>query len=436
MIPRILLVNPPIYDFSAYDFWMKPYGLLSVGGALREKASLELFDFLDRKHPSNLQRNSRASDQWGRGRFISQDIEKPACFRGFRRRYRRYGLPREVFTEFARSCFPFDFVLIGSMMTYWYPGVREVIEDVRSLWPGAKIILGGVYATLCHDHACRSGADIVVGGAELKKLWEFLGISPDEGEIPFWESYSDLETGVLKLTDSCPFDCSYCAVRRLSGAFRARPVAKVLRELWSLSEMGVKNIAFYDDALLYQPENVLIPFLDEVIDSRIKVNFHTPNALNARFLAPSLARKMVDAGFRTFYIGFESGNSQWQNGTGGKVSPLELETAVRSLFAAGASPEYVTAYILAGHPRGNEQDVEGAMRFANFLGIRVMLAEYSPIPGTPDGEACRKWADLDEPLWQNKTAFSGTLLGERELNRLKRRARELNEGTRKTHEVF
>ena len=31
---RILLVNPPIYDFAAYDFWLKPYGLLRVAGLL------------------------------------------------------------------------------------------------------------------------------------------------------------------------------------------------------------------------------------------------------------------------------------------------------------------------------------------------------------------------------------------------------------------
>ena len=36
---RILLVNPPIYDFAAYDFWLKPYGLLSVAGRLRGRRS-------------------------------------------------------------------------------------------------------------------------------------------------------------------------------------------------------------------------------------------------------------------------------------------------------------------------------------------------------------------------------------------------------------
>ena len=48
MRPRILLVNPPIYDFAAYDFWLRPYGLLSVAGQLRGRAEFFLFDYLDR----------------------------------------------------------------------------------------------------------------------------------------------------------------------------------------------------------------------------------------------------------------------------------------------------------------------------------------------------------------------------------------------------
>lgn len=52
MRPRILLVNPPIYDFSAYDFWLKPLGLLTVAGALAAHADLTLFDYLDRLHPA------------------------------------------------------------------------------------------------------------------------------------------------------------------------------------------------------------------------------------------------------------------------------------------------------------------------------------------------------------------------------------------------
>ncbi len=66
------------------------------------------------------------------------------------------------------------------------------------------------------------------------------------------------------------------------------------------------------------------------------------------------------------------------------------------------------------------------MRFVNSLGIRGMLADFSPIPGTPDGEYCRRWVDMDEPLMHNKTAFPIILLGFDETNRLKDLQRRLN----------
>ena len=69
MTPKILLVNPPIYDFAAYDFWLKPYGLLSVAGYLRGKADFKLFDYLDRLHPFVAGQKNLESDRWGRGGF-------------------------------------------------------------------------------------------------------------------------------------------------------------------------------------------------------------------------------------------------------------------------------------------------------------------------------------------------------------------------------
>ena len=59
-----------------------------------------------------------------------------------------------------------------------------------------------------------------------------------------------------------------------------------------------------------------------------------------------------------------------------------------------------------------------------------MLSEFSPIPGTPDGEPCRRWIDLDEPLYHNKTAFTLVSLGDTELNRLINLAGKLNQQVR------
>lgn len=67
------------------------------------------------------------------------------------------------------------------------------------------------------------------------------------------------------------------------------------------------------------------------------------------------------------------------------------------------------------------------MHYAHGLGIRVMLSEFSPLPGSPDGEMCRRWIDLDEPLRHNKTAFVIDRLGIAEINRLKTLASRLNQ---------
>jgi hypothetical protein len=437
MASRILLVNPPIYDFAAYDFWLKPYGLLSVAGQLRGPAEFLLFDYLEQrrcdgglKKPSEANPQSEIgnpkSDRWGRGRLCCAQIDSPAPLKNIPRYFRRFGVSRKLFTAYLREQGPFEYVLIQTMMTYWYPGVREVVEDIRLAWPDAKIVLGGNYATLCTDHARGLGADLVVVGSDLGPLWKFLEMTPDPGQPALWEVCEDLRVGVLKLADGCPFQCSYCSVPRVYGRFQPRPLERSLAELELLAGRGAENVAFYDDALLFDAQEVLIPFLTEVVRRGIRVNLHTPNALNARFLTAELADLMVRAGFKTFYLGFESASRQWQQGTGGKVFSEELARAVDHLLSAGANPADITAYQIVGHPDSDVQELETSMRFVHGLGIRGMLADFSPIPGTPDGETCRRWVDLDEPLLHNKTAFPIIRLGFDEVNRLKDMQRVLN----------
>ncbi|MGD2095301.1 MAG: B12-binding domain-containing radical SAM protein [Phycisphaerales bacterium] len=433
MKPRILLVNPPIYDFAAYDFWLKPYGLLSIAGYLRGRADFNLFDYLDRMHPFSRNQKQLKSDLWGRGRFHSQHIPNPKPLKSIPRYFRRFGLPRNIFEDFATKEQPFDFVFIQTTMTYWYMGLEEVIEDIRKIWPQAKIILGGNYATLCTQHAQKLKADLIIQGMNLSPLWEYIGISPDLNQPALWEACDKLKVGVLKLTEGCPFQCTYCSVPKVYGKFKPRPLEHSLAELELLRKLGVKNIAFYDDALLFDADKVLIPFLNGVIKQNIKINFHSPNALNARFLTEELAQLMVKAGFKTFYLGFESSSTQWQQRTGSKVFSDELKQAVQHLISAGAVPNNITAYQILGHPRMDIQQLETSMHFVHSLGIRGMLADFSPIPGTPDGDFCKKWVNMDEPLMHNKTAFPIIFMGFDETNRLKDLQRHLNRSLPDAH---
>ena len=46
--PHILLINPWVTDFAAYNFWIRPLGLLSITGLLRENGfRVTLIDCLD-----------------------------------------------------------------------------------------------------------------------------------------------------------------------------------------------------------------------------------------------------------------------------------------------------------------------------------------------------------------------------------------------------
>ena len=158
-----------------------------------------------------------------------------------------------------------------------------------------------------------------------------------------------METGVLRLTEGCPFRCTYCSVPQVQPQFRGR-LGAALAEFDQLVRRGVHRIAFYDDALLFREDKLLLPFLEAVERRNSGIELHTPNALNARFVTEEVAQAMTSAGFGSFYLGFESSSYEWQRKTGSKVYSSELADAVDRLLRAGASPDQITAYLIIAPP--------------------------------------------------------------------------------------
>ena len=126
--PKILLINPPIYDFSAYDFWLKPLGLLTIASVIRAftSARLHFIDCLDHGSGASPQAARRKPD--GRGPFPKIEIPKPAVFGGVPRRYSRYGITIEEFNARLDSLPVPEAVFLTGTMTYWYPGIQTAVE--------------------------------------------------------------------------------------------------------------------------------------------------------------------------------------------------------------------------------------------------------------------------------------------------------------------
>jgi len=405
---KILYVNPWIHDFAAYNFWARPLGLLRVAEYLSP------FDtetcFIDCMESVDVKAN-------GSGRFRAEIIEKPAKLKGVPRFYKRYGIALEDFFFQVKAAMPFDMVLITAIMSYWYPGVQEAIEIIRRIAGDVPVILGGIYPTLYHDHAAEmSGADFIYKGRIDEGLLFSLStfgfrLRKKRNRLPYYRLnlYQEQPFAALMTATGCPFQCSYCASSLLASDHKKRFPEDVVREIVDLSDMGARDFAFYDDALLVDSKNHIKPILRALLETGRRARFHVPNGLHARFLDEEIASLMKAADFRTIRLGLETVNRDRQKDTGDKVANEDLARAVKHLKKQGFTKREIGVYLMYGLPGQGLEEVREGIRFLKSLGVSIHLSEFSPMRGT----LC--WDELVglgiisdgmDPLLTNNTVFS------------------------------
>ena len=105
---HLLLINPWIYDFTAFDLWSKPLGLLYIASFLRKLGyQIRLIDCLDKHHPALQPEsdNTRVKfKKFGTGPFPRQIIPKPNILNFVPRHFSRYGISEEMFYEHMPKC--------------------------------------------------------------------------------------------------------------------------------------------------------------------------------------------------------------------------------------------------------------------------------------------------------------------------------------------
>jgi radical SAM superfamily enzyme YgiQ (UPF0313 family) len=420
--PHILLINPWIYDFAAYDFWAKPLGLLTIAGILRGHGyRITYIDCLDRFHPECV--DTLRPGQFGKGHYLKTQIAKPKNLWDVPRTYSRYGIPEAVVRNALGQSPRPDAVLVTSLMTYWYPGVFAVIGIIREMMPEVPVLLGGIYATLCYDHAVRhSGAHEVLSGTSERAVVEVLDrltgftagrmfVTDDLDTYPY--AALDLQNAIsyvpILTGRGCPFRCAYCASGFLNRKFRRRSPEHVVDEITYWHEKyAVKDFAFYDDALLIDAERHIVPILEGVLRRGIAVRFHTPNALHIRPLSKQVARLFFRAGFQTIRLGLETAFFEGRESLDTKVGPSEFERAVSHLKGAGFSAEVLGAYLLFGLPGQDLRELEASIKIVKACGVRPVLAQYSPIPHTglwEDALMASRYDLASDPIFHNNSIF-------------------------------
>jgi len=412
--PHVLLINPWISDFAAYNFWIKPLGLLNITSLLRNNGfRVTLIDCLD-----SLIRTRR----YGDGKFFKTKIEKPLPLKSVPRNYSQYGIPEEMLLKrFSMLEEKPDIVGITSGMTYWYPGVFKLVEITRKFFMNVPIILGGIYATLCYEHAKKhSGVDVVFNGKDEIEVLRLVSdltneelithnskLSIDNLPYPAFDLYRKLDYVCVSTSTGCPLQCTYCASAFLTKGYSRRDPVAVVDEIeyWTIKHQ-VKNIAFYDDALLIEPSKHFIPMMREMIKRGIHCSFHVPNAIHIKEIGEDVADLLFRGGFKTIRLGFETSNEGTQIETGGKVNNQEFQQAIKYLTRAGYPGEEIGVYLIAGLPGQRADEVKEGIALVRDAGANPMLVEYSPIPHTQLFEKAKKMSQFDlenEPLFHNNS---------------------------------
>lgn len=436
---NVLLINPYVYDVSAYGFWSAPLGLLYMGAILRKGGMrVTLLDCLVE------QEGKRKAD--GRAPFIKERVANPGPAKGLPQTFRRYGMsPEEVAGRFAVMERP-DLLLITCAMTYWYQGAAEIVGLARKAFPTSRIVVGGVYPALCADHAkrCMAEADLIVGADGHDAFYALaeelsagvLAFRPGRDDIaefpyPAFDLYKRRSYVPLLTSIGCLYRCSYCATPFLRSRVVRRGPKSVIREILYWNEREISRFVLYDDGFLAQADEFAKPMLRFVAKSPHGTEFYNPNAVNAALMDEELAELLHAARFQEVRLGLESADPAVQKATGGKVNRKGFEKAVNLLFDAGFQKKAIQTYILAGLPLQRWEEVKKSVDYAADLGVRVHLAQYTPIPHTPMFEQYRhlaRYPIADEPLFQNNALFPFAWDGftDGDMNHLKSYVRERN----------
>ncbi len=443
--PRALLINPPVYDFALFDLFLKPYGLFRIARLLAEAGYdiiyIDALDYRDYATAGVLKKPKRNAN--GTGKFFRESVSMPEVLKNhaaadFTRGFARYGVLQPVLRDKIDRAEP-DIAFLASGMTYWYQGLREAAGIVRHFYPGIPVIVGGIYAGLMPDHCkAQTGADRVCTVLNTSILDDILRSAelpgvPRGGDMPvpivgtgFWG-----DAAVMRLNEGCPYNCRYCSSGILSPVFSPGNPEEAFRQFEELYQTGIRNFAFYDDAFLAEREKSLVPFLRRVMESSCAPSFYTPNAVHVGLLDRDTAVLMKRAGFKEIRLGFESSSRDFHEQYGRKYAAGSFNDVVAMLVSSGFRRENIGVYILAGLPGQYVQEVRDSVKAASSEKVRIYLAEFSPVPGSPLWQACVEASRLpleEEPLFHNNTFFPMEWAGfsRKDLQGLKDEVRESN----------
>ncbi len=231
-----------------------------------------------------------------------------------------------------------DLVFISAMVVQ-KESTKEIINRVKKL--RKKIVAGGPLFTICYRELLKDIDYFVLGEAEvtlplfledlkngnLKKIykskqWPDISKTP----IPLWElldikkmkKYSSM---AIQFSRGCPFNCEFCDIIILNGGFpRTKDKEQILNELDALYKKGWRGgVFFVDDNFIGNKiklkEEILPAIIKWMEEKNHPFAFNTQASINLSD-DRGLMELMVEAGFKTVFVGIETPKEESLRGCG------------------------------------------------------------------------------------------------------------------------
>lgn len=385
MPKKILLIRPPIYEVRPiiqnnlgiseellkgfYSYASQPNALLRIGSYLKSQGHDVTIIDCAAEIPSSYKNsinNERLVCHRNCGNFKKEKIAFPVF---------HCGMSYEDFEDELDKYDRIDEIWVSCCMTYHWEPAHRIIEISKNKFPSSFIRFGGIYPTLCPEHAKKSGADQI-----------FVGEFPEANNIPIDLSLLNYkpEYIILKSTRGCPNNCSYCAVHTLEGRkMRFRNPIELFNEVESYYNQGIKRFCFWESNLLINSKNHFEVFLDQIIQKNLKLIIEVPEGLQPSLITPKLAKKMYLAGVIKLNIPLETSNDIMATERLHRVSKYnDFINSIKFLVDAGYKRGDIRIFILAGMPEQSIESIFDSMVKVWELGCSPKIMPFTPIPGT------------------------------------------------------
>lgn len=251
-------------------------------------------------------------------------------------------------------------IKVTSLFTWAWKPVWEAVAFYRTLFPKAKVSLGGIYASLTPDHARLSGAHEIVTGL----VPEAEDLLPDYSLVPEWAE-GDRAASILFSHRGCIRACSFCAVPALEGKpFQIRPTTRVKHLVFP----GHKRVILWDNNILGEPHWREV--IQELKDLDVEVDFN--QGLDARFVTKEVAEALKGLKIPTIRLAYDF------PGMGAAV-----EKAVRLLKEAGLTNRryrHICCYTLYNY-KDTPESLFRRVRDLLAWGVSAYPMRFQPLSG-------------------------------------------------------